>query len=409
MLRRTRALTLLISVALGSNCFAGEEVARLSLQQALKIADESNAEMQAARSEVRSAEARYKGAMAYSNPELELGAETLIDNPEGEEMNYEVGLSQEMEIFGKRGQRRVIARNEIAIKRLDLEAARLDVRLKVKQAYYQVLLAKDAAELAAHSLKLTRRFLDDVQMKYTLGKALKTELLRSRIESYDAQNAVLGAKKEAYLSRASLNILLGRSVSYAYSCSDVLFHARRDHDPAALLQHALLKRADLKALHLARENKEAEASLAKREIIGNPSIGVMVGREEGEAIYGASIGFPLPFWNRNGGEIAEAKNEAKAIDEEVSALKREIELEVNHALQEVVLAGKQVALLEKAVASSNELIQYLGTEYNEGEIDYLVYLEALKKYKETKLDHLTALADYQTKTATLEKTVGGEL
>ena len=74
-----------------------------------------------------------------------------------------------------------------------------------------------------------------------------------------------------------------------------------------------------------------------------------------------------------------------------------------------MFAERQVNLWKKAVENASGLIKLINLQYEEGKISFLVYLENMSKFKETKLNYFTALIDYETKLAILEESIGGKL
>lgn len=117
----------------------------------------------------------------------------------------------------------------------------------------------------------------------------------------------------------------------------------------------------------------------------------------------------MPLWYRNRGEITEGKNELQKLEYQISSLERQIELEINETFQELVLADRQVKLWKKAVENASGLIELINLQYEEGKINFLTYLENLRKFKETKLNYFKVLVDYETKLAVLEESMGGKL
>ncbi|MBT9140465.1 MAG: Cobalt-zinc-cadmium resistance protein CzcC [Dehalococcoidia bacterium] len=380
----------------------GEELEKLSLEEALKIAFINNPEIVTAEKNIESARARVVQALAYPNPELE----TVMKNPSG---GVEVEVSQELELFGKRTLRGNMARNEIKIYESELELIHLGVSFKVKESYAQILLARKIEELAEESLNLTRKFLDKVREKFNLGEVLRSELLRAEIEMFYAQNELLVAEKDLSLNKAKLNILLGRSVSHKFVCTDEFVYKERRFDLDTLIKNALINRPDLKAKKLMLDSKNMEVKLMRKERFANPSVGFWAEREDREQRLGVTLGIPLPFWYRKQGEIAEARNESQKIEYQINFLKRQIELEVNNAFGEVVLSDRQVALMEKSVKKGSELIRLIEMQYAEGKTDFLTYLEVLTTFKGTRLSYFRSILDHQIKLAILEKTTGGEL
>ncbi len=399
-----RSIALAVWLFLPAIGGAEEAELRLTLPQALKLAAAHSELMQEVRGEVVAAKAAHRSAGAFANPSIELGAAGRQ-----EELDYELGLSQEIELFGTRGLRLKLADNELEIKQLELAAARLELRLLVKQAFYRVLLAGRSMELVRDGLQMTRRFSDKVQLKHSLGQALKSELLRARLENYEAEEAVLRAEKELYVAKASLNLLLARTPGERLECIGELYVKQSGYSAKKLVARGKTERADLVALRLSHQSGKLALSLAKRELLGVPELGMSLGREEGERVVGGSLSLSIPLWYWKGGERAAAKNQIGLAEQRIAGLERRVELEINESLRELELSGRRLDLMKKSLTASNELLDYVSSRYSDGQVEYLVYLEALRKHKQVKQGYLTAQADYSLRFAELERAVGGEL
>jgi cobalt-zinc-cadmium efflux system outer membrane protein len=400
---------LVISVFLHIRALAEEEVEKLSLEETMNLASNNNPEMVMARRDIQSAKARVIQAMAYPNPGFEIGARTPLENVEKRQVDVEVGVSQELDILGKRKLLRKIAENEVSICENDLDLIWIGVSLEIKEAYAQVLLEAKTKELAEEVLNLTQRFLDGVHHKYNLGGVLRAQLLRAEIEVLSARNGLLIAEKELFLAKGRLNISLGRPASQEFDCINEFTYAKREFDLNDLVERALIKRPDLKAKRFALDSKRLEQKLARKEIFASPCVSFSAEREDGEQKLGVGLGIPLPLWYRKQGEIAEVENELQKMEHQIGSLQRQIELEVSSAFYEISIADRQAALMERSVKRGGELVSVIEVQYAEGKTDFLTYLETLTTFRETKLSHLKALLDYQTKLAILEKAIGGEL
>jgi len=114
----------------------------------------------------------------------------------------------------------------------------------------------------------------------------------------------------------------------------------------------------------------------------------------------------LPFWNRFQEDIKVASIEKEIAEMDLDALKKAVELDVYTAFKNVDLSRRSVSNFEQAIKEANELLRIITIEYEEGEVSFLIYLEGLNSYKETKQNYLESLVNCINKLAVLEQAVG---
>src|SRR3989339_932500 len=208
----------------------------ISLKKALSIANEKNAKVISARKDIEAAKSKHIQAGAYANPSIEFQAPNVTDI---DMSSYELSLSQELEIFGKRTKRKDIAEDLISIAGEQLKSVWLDVALEVKEKYYELLLIQKRSEIAKENLNLVRRLLDSVQVKYQSGSIYLNELLRAKIELSQAENELILTEREMKVAKSQFNLLLGESVSNEYKIEENIFYQEKKMDYETIKSKAL--------------------------------------------------------------------------------------------------------------------------------------------------------------------------
>ena len=175
----------------------------------------------------------------------------------------------------------------------------------------------------------------------------------------------------------------------------------------------MARRPDLKAQEAEVKAHRKEWQLAFANILDNPTVSAVGTRERHETgterVFGLVVSWPIPLWNQNRGAIREAKAELMKQEVERDALKRTIGLEVMSAVAETQLAQRQVTVWKTGVEQANELMRLATQQYQEGDINFLTYLEHLGTVREAKVTYVEALADYRTQLALLDQAVAATL
>lgn len=389
----------------------------LTLDKTLSIAFQNNPEVQEARKNVKIQEIRYKQSRKFVNPEVEVAVDKIrkdFANENGEdnvesnfsELEGEVRFNQPLELWGKRGLKIDIAKDEIFQAELEFRNIWLDIAKQIKEQYAQTLLEQKSIGLAEENLNIARRLLDQVQVRFDSGKARNHELVRTKLEDANARNSLLKAENNFRIALGKLNILMGRKMNESLRLRDTLTPAEMKNTLENYLQLALSQRTDILGQEKEVEKKGKELSLAKRKKLPDATVGVFANREDEMYNAGASLSFELPVWNQFQGEVQEADLQKQTAEIHLDALKRSVELEVYEAFQNVNLAFQTVHNWEDSIKVANELLRIITIEYEEGEAPFLTYLEGVASYQKTKQEYLETLTDYSHKLADLEQSIG---
>jgi len=383
----------------------------LQLDDALSLAYGNNPRVIEAKQNVKIAEVRYRQVKKFENPELEFEI-SKIPNDIGDKNVFDsdviegsLGFSQPIQTFGKRGLTISIAEDEKVQVELVLKRILFEVGRQVKEQYSKTVLYQKSADLARDNLQRAQRLLDQVNIKYNVGKARNHEIARARLALANARNELLAVENSYKVAIRELNILIGQDIASDITLVDNLSLKEMEYNLDMFLTKALKNRSDILSQEQEILKKDKELDLSKRKRFPDVNLGLFVEREEAVYGLGAGISFEFPIWNQFQEEITEASLEKEIAEINLQTLKREVELDVYKAFQNADLARKFIINLEDAIKEANELLRIITIEYQEGEATFLIYLEGLTSYKETKQKYLESLADYSGKLAVLEQAV----
>ena len=293
-----------------------------------------------ARAELRVVEARRIDASVLlpSNPVVAgqaMGSVGGANPPGTPPVEWQVSLSQELEVGGQRGARRARVDAEVAAQQRRLAAAQQEVSAAALRAYFEVVAAERsfalADELARTSDALA--YYADERAKQALIAPIDAHVIRSEAVRVGLLRA--NAQERRDVARATLAVLLAR---------DAVTVAGDELPPPAglepmpiLVERALAARADLGAAEMERRVAEREIALLRRTRVPNPTIGIFTGVNVlGEQELGGTLSLPIPLpapvGRTNAGPIAEAMAKSDRAEVEVEQLRRRIRLEVAQAV-----------------------------------------------------------------------------
>jgi outer membrane protein, heavy metal efflux system len=395
----------------------------LTIAQAVDEAVAHNLALFAERANLSIAEAAAITARLRPNPVFSFSADHLdvlgthfdsTNNGGPPEVAWRVDVP--IERGGKRQARMVVA----SIARSAAEAQVADFVRTLKQdvmlACIDFLAAKATRALVADNLRTFQDLARVNAARAAAGSIAPFESIRSDVAMLQFRSTVVRADLDLAASAARLRTLLGRAPADPLDITDALTAPAElsATDAGPLEELALVSRPDLQALQQAQARTTADLRL--QEAIGkiDYTIGAEYRRQQGTAGRSNSLGVffsaPLPFSNRNQGEIARAGAEHEQTTRQIAARRAQIVAEVRTAYHEYVTTKDLVAEMErellKPASSAREISAYT---YRAGGSTLLELLDAQRAFNDTMQSYLDAQANLRRAASHLNAAVATEV
>lgn len=361
----------------------------MSLKQALEIGLQNNAAFRAAQEAARVAEAEAVSARLRPNPVFLLNSESypLYTTRPGSFFNNQeliMNISQEIETAGKRVKRTEVARAQIGTTMAEIQDAQRRLRLAIQEAYFQTALAKADLELAQQNLAEFDQLLNLGRARFERGEISGLDFKRIEIERLKFFNDRLTAEVALKNTKAALLTLLGfEQVSADFDVADALGVRPAATTLDTMRRDALESRPDLIGARMRIERAQADIRL--QEALRVPNIAPFFGYKRNEGVNTSAFGvqIPLPFLNRNQGEIARAYAERNR----ESFLLRQVETSVLSEVQQAYnsWAGSlsRVETLERDyLPKAREVATGIQQSFRLGAADLITFLDAQRAYRE---------------------------
>ena len=145
---------------------------------------------------------------------------------------------------------------------IDLEMAKLDLVLKVKEAYFDILGADRAVEVAMKEVESLESNVKVASSFYQVGMIPVNDLLQAEVELADAQQNLVKARNASKLARSAFNVVLSRDVNLPVEVEDILIYKPETGDFQVYLDSALKNRPEIKVLDVKLLQTDQEVRLA---------------------------------------------------------------------------------------------------------------------------------------------------
>lgn len=386
----------------------------LSLQQALSLALMHSPELASFGWDVRAAEARALQASLWPNPELEVETEGIGQSGDSlglKETETTIRLSQPILTGGKLAKRTRIAELGRDLAAWDYETQRLDVFTSVVQRYVDVLAAKRRVNVAEQTFGLAEQVLETVARQVEAGEVSSIERRRTTVELSEARIALQQAQRALRSARAGLAGVIGLKEASFGEVIGELEPAGTVPPLEVLVQHVEQNPALARwATELAQ--REARVDLARAEVLPDLTLSAGLQRFNETDDYGGivSVGVPLPIFDRNQGNILEARFDLAGARARQRAAEVRVHTELTQAYEELLSVRAELQTLEEeTLPAARSAYRDIRTTYRQGQRPLLDVLDAQRTLFSLEARQVEALAAYHRTAAQVERLTGQTL
>ena len=241
-------------------------------------------------------------------------------------------------------------------------------------------------------------------------------MLATSVQLANTQQALTSAQGNYQNAVAQLNNILGLPVETEIAASSEINFVRYNLSEADCLEYALNHRPDGISANFAVKQAQAQTSAVKSGY--RPNVNAVVqGNMSGENIFGSnhnaerwSVGLQMDWNIFDNGVTAAQVQQSKSAERKAESLAlqqiEQIQLEVHNAYINLKTAEKNIATTAAAVDKAEEEFSISQIRYVEGVDTNLNVMNAQEKVVETRNNYYTALYNYNTSRAQLEKAMG---
>jgi len=303
-----------------------------------------------------------------NNPEFEIGYE------KAGEKTTEFGISQTVDVWNRRGAYSTVADANVAAARARYDLLETELLEGLLLALGEIRKQHGKLRLAQKRLSLSEKFLEVTRRFVAAGDSGQNDLLAAEINKSNAELQVAAVQSDLAEAQRSLIELVGQDRNLwpipprVDPGLSMKFESNTDKAPELRLAQAILAMS------------KAGITVADKERLPDPTIGVSIGEEGESTLYGLTFSVPIPVWNRGTAEKLAASEGAAESEFLVADTRRRLharsitaERNFNTALAVVVKWRRQTA---PALLDQERLI---GRLIESREINSLEYLQQLNQ------------------------------
>ena len=390
--------------------------ARITLDDALRLALQHNHALLALRSTILQSQANEITANLRPNPVLSWDAQFLpifqpseftadyIDNS----AQFDAGIGYLFERGRKRQHRLRFAVDTTTVVRSQVSDSERQLSFNVAQQFINVLLAESSLDFARQDLDSFQKTVDISETRWHAGAMSEGDYLKIKLQLLQFQTDVSAAKLARLQALAGLRQFLGfESVPDDYDVTGDL-----DYQPenATLTDFKVLATRSRPDLLAAQQNVTAAHSQeALAEANGKKDLNASFNYTHTAGVNSGALFFniALPIFDRNQGEIARTRYAITQAQEQAIETTQQVSTDVVDAYENL-RSNDQIVQLYRGgyvdqAKQSRDISEYA---YRRGAASLLDFLDAERTYRANQLAYRQSLANYMLAIEQLRQAVG---
>jgi cobalt-zinc-cadmium efflux system outer membrane protein len=390
--------------------------ARITIDEAIRLALQHNHALQAARTTFLQNQAQEITANLRPNPVLSWDAQFLpIFQPSKFDADYintqsqfDLGIGYTFERGKKRQHRLQAAKDQTTVTRFQVADNERQLVFNVSQQFIDVVLAQSTIDFAQQDLESFQKTVDISEARYKAGDMSEGDFLKIKLQLLQFQTDYSSAVLAKVQAIAALRQLVGfESVPDFFDVQGQLDYLPVHAGLEDLRALAMRTRPDLLAAQQGVTAARSQELLA--EANGKRDLGTSFNYSHVAATNTGAFFFniQLPIFDRNQGEIARTRYAITQSQEVAIEASEQVMSDVVDAY-EALRTNDQIVQLYRggyvdAAKKSRDISEYA---YQKGAASLLDYLDAERSYRANQLAYRQALASYMTALEQMRQAVG---
>jgi cobalt-zinc-cadmium efflux system outer membrane protein len=355
-----------------------------------------NMELASARLQVEEARGRLKQAGRLDNPEL--GVE-FRKEPNRRQRSAGVSFDQKFPITSRLRLEKQIASADVRAAEIEVRDAGRKLVAHVESLAVKLLAAQSQVSLRQQQMKLAQQLAKFAADRAAKGELSALDASQAAVESQQAHVEIGHWQTEQASLSGELKLALGLAPDDKLTLSGELPPASTNKRHDDIEAHPRLEGAAVRS-----QQAESEVSLFKAKRWDDITVGVLAEREreedapdglEDHDFIGFRLSIPLPFWNRNEGEIASKQAAHQRLLAEAKTLRLTLEHEAANARKEMeshaAFARETHDVLLPLVQTQAKKLEQA---YQQGQTDLLTVLRVRDQLLKLQTTALDSLRDY---------------
>ncbi len=371
-----------------------EAVTALTLSRAFELADRSHPEIAHALAQLEAAAGRTLQAGLLPNPFAVARMESApIRGRTTAEAEYILGASQRIPLGSRLSAASRIGRLEEERFRREIAVRRFEVHRRVQGAFATALYLDEVIEVETRAVQIAENGLAATSARLAVGDALPEDVARAEMELERARLDLERVQSIREQAQAELRAAIG-DPSLAPPPLDAALEATLEIPTLAALSARLADHPSVAAAEAERTVQRARVDLAEVQRIPDVNLDLFYRRLEvsNTNSFDVGISIPLPLFDRNRGNIQEARAGAAAAEARARSTRNELERELRQAHTRLASALADARVLRDIILPRSEVVlRAFEARFAAGDASLTEVLPVRREHTAAQLAHLESL------------------
>lgn len=384
------------------------QVQEMTLEDAIRHAMDVSPAQKIAGSLEEIAQGERQQAGLLLNPEISAEAENFggQESYKGTDLlETTIGLSQTIEIGGKRSARIKVADEGVNLAGYDAQSEILGLIYDVTVAYIEAVAAEEQVSIAKEQRKLAQGTLDTVAKRVEAAADPIFQKSKADVALSAAKIAVKKAEQEAKIAKQKLVRYWNGSASKVQLDPRFFRHLEQPQAYSDIVSN-LKNSPDYQRWNALHAQSKAAIDLEKSNAVPDPTfnVGIRDFRESGDQAFVVGVSIPFAVLNRNQGNIYKAGHASAKVDAERQ--RAWIDLETNLAtlteeLESSFSAAQMIS--ENTLPAAQKAFSEARKGHSAGKFAYLEVLDAQRTLSEVREEYNDTLKKYHLARAEINR------
>jgi cobalt-zinc-cadmium efflux system outer membrane protein len=313
-------------------------------EQLAQMAVKANPEISMLRHQVEALEEQEKAAVIWQDPVVSFEYSNIPwEHPSlGEHpmSGVQLRIQQTFPFPGKNDRRQAVAAAQVDLKRLELEELQNQLKVKVRQSYWNLVLVQRLKEISMRHIDTVERLLEAVEAKYSSGLANQQDILKLQVLKEKLTDEIQDFGQHERELKATINSTLHRDIETPIETEEEIPLMKCG---AALDQLVPLAERERVLLKVWKKKAEVDRLSADKELYEKrPDLTLWtgyrireeVGMDKGEDFFSVGLSVPIPIDYQKGYDAKRRARlaDASASEEKYRSLLDEVSSEMEKSL-----------------------------------------------------------------------------
>ncbi|OFY45993.1 MAG: hypothetical protein A2X22_09470 [Bacteroidetes bacterium GWF2_49_14] len=300
-----------------------------------------------------------------------------------------------------------IRRELTETEKITVDQYRQELAAEIRKAYYTVAMADrltgmlaDTRKLLEENVRVNRKLVDN-------GKITIDNLYRSETELAGFDQKIQVSEKNRTMAAGYFNFLLNRPLKEKIVIAEPGLIPETISDSTGFAQTALENRVEVRKLEKAGDITELQLKMNQAGSLPNLMVVADYGIQGEEYKFNKDADFAqasaVLTWDlfagfQNRAKIRQAKLAKEMLDQQSEEVKKQIELQVLNAYQELKTAREGIVSAESQLRSAREGFRLVKRRYDEGQANLIEFIDARTTLTQAEenliISKFTWLSDY---------------